>query len=208
MTGSANCLIDDLSGAEDGGIEDQSEEYAPELIRWVKPPITGGGTMSTQALQYDLAVQPLPQTDNVFDAYVFGDGPRTMTPFRPLHLISIGNLKFDDLSGWAENLRWAAEQHVTFGETGWTECPQHMERIAEIRREQTWASAELVISIEDNQKEQEEEPAWVEAMVEGTLASMRRRELDQRMWIWGDIGEEYIDAQGGLQVRKRPWPRR
>ncbi|KAF2450987.1 hypothetical protein P171DRAFT_335396, partial [Karstenula rhodostoma CBS 690.94] len=153
----ADCLIDDLlSGAEDSGVEDQNEEYVPKPTRWVKPPITGGA-MSSQALQYAFEAQPSSEANDKFDAYAFGNGPRTFAPFRPLHLITVGNLKFDDLSGWAENLRWAAEQHSTFGETGWTECPEHMERIAEIRREQTWASAELVLSIEDNQQEEDED---------------------------------------------------
>jgi hypothetical protein len=176
-------------------------------MRWVKPPIAGG-TMSFQALHYAFETQPSHTTNDHFDAYAFGSGPRLCAPFRPLHLITVKNLKCDDLSGWAENLRWAAEQNSTFGETGWTECPEHMEQIAEIRQRQTWASAELAIVIMDNQEEEEEDETWVKAMVEGTIASMDRREPNERLWVWGDVAEEYVDAQGRLQLRWRPWPRR
>ncbi|OAG06002.1 uncharacterized protein CC84DRAFT_1205641 [Paraphaeosphaeria sporulosa] len=197
-------LQEDFLGADDSGIEDQVEEFVPPSTPWVKPPVIGRAAMSFQALLYDFSAQPSPKTDDTFDAYAFGYGPRTMAPFRPLHLITIKSLKFEDLSCWAENLRWAAEQHTTFGETGWTECPEHMERIAQFRCEQTWASAELVISIEDHQQEEEEDAAWLEAMIEGTLASMRRRDVDPHISIQGDIDEEYFDAEGRLKFRPRP----
>ncbi|KAF9730853.1 hypothetical protein PMIN01_10811 [Paraphaeosphaeria minitans] len=201
-------LQEDFSGTEDSGVEDENEESGPKPMRWVKPPLTGGSTMLSQALQYAYSAKPSPKTDDMFDAYAFGNGPRVTAPFRPLHRVTIKSLKSDDLGGWAENLRWAAEQHTTFGETGWTECPEHMERIAELRQEQTWASAELVISIENNQQEEKEDTAWVSTMVEGTLASMYRREIDTIMSIRGDIDEEYFDAEGRLKFRPRPWPRR
>ncbi|KAJ4353607.1 uncharacterized protein N0V89_005337 [Didymosphaeria variabile] len=197
----------DMSEAEASDAEVQDEEYVPGPTFWIKP-LTTGGIMSSQALQYVFEAEPSPDAVNKFDAYAFGNGPRTTAPFRPLHLVIVDKLKFDDLSGWAENIRWAAEQYATFGETGWTECPEHMEQIAQIRQEQTWASAELVIAITDKKKAEEEDEAWVAAMMEGTMASMNRSEPDQRMWIWGDVAEEYVDAEGTSRMRIRPWPRR
>ncbi|KAL1608029.1 hypothetical protein SLS60_002968 [Paraconiothyrium brasiliense] len=194
----------DISEAEAGGTEGPDEEYVAEPTLWMKPPTTSG-VMSSQALQYVFEAGPSPGAVDKFDAYAFGSGPRTTAPFRPLHLITVDNLKFDDLSGWAENVRWAAEQYATFRETGWTECPEHMEQIAQHRQEQTWASAELVIAITDKKEAEKEDEAFVDAMVEGAMASMERREQDTRMWIWGDVAEEFVDAQGmpGIRLRQR-----
>lgn len=203
----ADFATDGSSEAEDSGIDDQNEVYVPKPVRWAQVSNPGSSTMSFQALQYAFAVQPSPKPDDMFDPYAFGAGPRTEAPFRSLHLIIAKNLKTHDLSGWAENIRWADEQHTTFDETGWTECPEHMERIAELRREQVWASAELVISIEEKQQEEEEDEAWVEGMVEGTVGAMQTRELDPSAWVWGDIRDEHVDDNGTWSMRKRPWPR-
>ena len=82
---------------------------------------------------------------NAFEPYAFF-GPRETPPFRPLHLI--GSPELDDLSNWAENLRWAVEQRITFGVAGegWDERPEHMSRIAEVRAGQRWVSQEWLES--------------------------------------------------------------
>lgn len=178
--------------------------YVPGPIRWIKPP-PASDIISIQALQDASELQPSFRNDDKFRAYAFGNGPRSDPPFRPLHLVKIDELKSDDLSGWAENLRWAAEQYTTFEETGWTECPGHMEQIAEIRIERTWASAALVLAIADEQVVEREDEGWIEAMVEGTLASMNKREPHPRMSILGDKAEEFVDARGVLQIRPRRW---
>jgi hypothetical protein len=63
-----------------------------------------------------------------YSAYVFG-GPRHTPPYRYLHQIAQPHPW--DISGWAENLRWAFEQRILFtqsfpGVTEWNESPAHM----------------------------------------------------------------------------------
>jgi hypothetical protein len=91
----------------------------------------------------------------VVSAYAFG-GPRHQPPYRLLHDIEQPDQA--DVSGWAENLRWAFEQRACFYHTeqteGWNESPGHMERIAQIRQKQVWASDEL---LEQLQHEGDEE---------------------------------------------------
>ncbi|KAJ4287819.1 hypothetical protein N0V90_012523 [Kalmusia sp. IMI 367209] len=151
-------------------------EYRGEPISWVKPALNTGAGFSDEALQRVFSEQRSPVVDIPYDAYAFDEGPRKVPPFRPLRLIR--EPKFHDTCGWAENLRWVAEQHSTFGETGWTESPQHMERIAQIRQEQIWASSELVLKTSDEMEEEERDEAWLSAMGAPELsANTAEREL-------------------------------
>ena len=94
----------------------------------------------------------LSDKDNPSSPYAFG-GPRTAQPYRPLNHIEQPHPK--DTSGWAENLRWAYEQRACFGlgsrASAWDESPEHMEIIAQIRKDQVWASDELVDRICEEQ---------------------------------------------------------
>ncbi|KAH8725700.1 hypothetical protein GQ44DRAFT_706952 [Phaeosphaeriaceae sp. PMI808] len=80
-----------------------------------------------------------------FSPYAF-NGPRLRPPYRMLH--DVQQPDAGDISGWAENLRWAFEQRACFWHTfqteGWSESPEHMEAIAHTRLEQIWASDELL----------------------------------------------------------------
>jgi hypothetical protein len=83
--------------------------------------------------------------NNPYSAYAFG-GPRRTPPYRLLNLIEQPDP--DDVSGWAENLRWAFEQNTLFRlphrPDAWNESPEHMEKIVGSRREQGWMSEELM----------------------------------------------------------------
>ncbi|KAF2273611.1 uncharacterized protein EI97DRAFT_480658 [Westerdykella ornata] len=80
------------------------------------------------------------QTDK-YSAYAFGGGPRTSPPYRQLHRIH--SPESDDISVWAENLRWVAEQVKYFqGAYMWDESPEHMEIITDHRVRQEWMSEE------------------------------------------------------------------
>lgn len=61
-----------------------------------------------------------------------------------------------DISGWAENLRWAHEQWRFFpdavGNTGWNESPEQMEMIVRIREQQIWLSDELLAHLNKPEK--------------------------------------------------------
>ena len=166
-------------------------------LRWEKAPPTAG-VMSIRALQFAFEAQhprdPSKETDP-YDAYAFGDGPRTRAPFRPLHLIQ--GVKCADLSGWAENLRWAGEQYATFGEAGWTECPEHMQRIARIRQGRLWASGELMLSIKDKIVREIESEEAIEAAEAHAMQTVPWRESNKRLWIWGDLWQECFDASTG-----------
>ncbi|KAF2870520.1 hypothetical protein BDV95DRAFT_495370 [Massariosphaeria phaeospora] len=70
-------------------------------------------------------------------------GPRQSPPYRALHHIASPDAC--DTGGWAENLRWAAEQQRAFGPTGWNESPEHMEMLVGYRQEQRWVSDEWML---------------------------------------------------------------
>lgn len=108
--------------------------------------------MSTVAQAF--RAEGFPGESDPYSAYAFG-GPRHFPPYRYLHDIAQPDLW--DVSGWAENLRWAFEQRVLFGRDhttalGWNESPAHMACIEQERMQRVWASDEL---LEELMKENE-----------------------------------------------------
>lgn len=89
---------------------------------------------------------------SAYSPYAFG-GPRTSSPYRPLHFIDTPDTS--DGSAWAENLRWAAEQLTNFlsAAVGWNESPEHLRLIDNYRREQAWVSDEWLEAYVEKQKE-------------------------------------------------------
>ncbi|KAJ4335679.1 hypothetical protein N0V87_005937 [Didymella glomerata] len=84
--------------------------------------------------------------DDPYSAYTFG-GPRRTPPYRHLERIELPHAW--DISGWAENLRWAFEQRMLFSRESpealeWTESPEHMAHIERVRTQREWASDELL----------------------------------------------------------------
>ncbi|KAL1608030.1 hypothetical protein SLS60_002969 [Paraconiothyrium brasiliense] len=70
------------------------------------------------------------------------DGPRRNPPFRELYRLTDPGL--DDISDWAENIRWAKEQWETYGVGTWTEYDYHLEQITQWRRENMWWSEQAI----------------------------------------------------------------
>ncbi|KAF1361411.1 hypothetical protein EJ07DRAFT_111500 [Lizonia empirigonia] len=96
----------------------------------------------TQIFQAEGVVE---ETDP-YNAYAF-EGPRRKPPYR--YLGQIAQPHPWDISGWAENLRWAFEQRVLFAQSSpevsrWNESPEHMARIERERTQRIWASDELL----------------------------------------------------------------
>ncbi|KAF2245321.1 hypothetical protein BU26DRAFT_521803 [Trematosphaeria pertusa] len=112
--------------------------YIHGLAHWVAPPSLTEEPSDARIICVFEEEGCLEETDP-FSAYAFL-GPRDSPPYRPLHRID--HPLTSDISGWAENLRWAAEQTATFRTGGWNESPEHMERIHRIRVEQKWVSME------------------------------------------------------------------
>jgi hypothetical protein len=69
-------------------------------------------------------------------------GPRRHPPFRELHRLT--DPLPDDVSDWAENIRWAKEQYSRFRSETWTEYDYHLELIASHRRAVLWVSEEAI----------------------------------------------------------------
>jgi hypothetical protein len=125
------------------------EQYTRAPAEYVAPP---GDAVPSPAAAIRLAFaaeHDVGETDP-FTTYAFG-GPRYQPPYRMLHDIQQPHKA--DVSGWAENLRWAWEQRACFwhaAETeGWNESPAHMELIAQTRQKQVWASDELLELLPD-----------------------------------------------------------
>lgn len=70
------------------------------------------------------------------------NGPRRSPPFRELHRLT--DPPSTDVSDWAENIRWAKEQHALFGSDSWTEYDYHLDMITEHRRLSFWVSEEAI----------------------------------------------------------------
>lgn len=188
-----NCAAhseEDVSGRPTSQITPEDADDARPPLRWEKAPPTAG-VMSFRALQYAFEMQQTSEQsegNGPHDAYAFGDGPRTTAPFRPLHLIQ--GVKCADLSGWAENLRWAREQYMTFGEEGWSECLEHMQRIAQIRQEQLWASSELMLFIQDKIAREVESEEAIEAAEQNNLDIIQWPEPKMPVWTWRTVPKE------------------
>jgi hypothetical protein len=78
---------------------------------------------------------------SALSTYRFG-GPRRHAPFRELYRLTEPMVW--DTSDWAENIRWAKEQHEEFGVKTWTEYDNHLECITNWRMQTMWVSEEVV----------------------------------------------------------------
>ncbi|OAL47559.1 hypothetical protein IQ07DRAFT_515643 [Pyrenochaeta sp. DS3sAY3a] len=88
--------------------------------------------------------EPEELEESAWSAASFG-GPRTYPPYRELH--KLRGLDPSDFSDWAENIRWAKQQHEMYGlEEGyaWREEDSQLEVITAIRRETKWISEDYI----------------------------------------------------------------
>ncbi|KAJ8109924.1 hypothetical protein OPT61_g7095 [Boeremia exigua] len=113
---------------------------------YVSPPSDIASIPSSSTTTHNSRAEDFARKSDFFDADAFG-GPRRRPPYRSLS--QIGQPKPWDISGWAENLRWAFEQRVLFAkehpEAGlWNESPEHVACIERERIQRVWASDELL----------------------------------------------------------------
>ncbi|KAH7072014.1 hypothetical protein BKA63DRAFT_61712 [Paraphoma chrysanthemicola] len=114
---------------------------------FLKPPILSANRLRVdwQSL-YLYAAEGCTSVDEMWASALSSarfNGPRRHAPFRELHRLSIPLPA--DVSDWAENIRWAKEQHKFFGSDTWTEYDYHLELITEHRRAIYWVSEEAVM---------------------------------------------------------------
>ncbi|CAO2653654.1 Nn.00g030650.m01.CDS01 [Neocucurbitaria sp. VM-36] len=133
------------------------EPYIRGPAKYIAPPNDVAGP-ADNVVNLAFLEEGAPSENDPFSPYAFA-GPRCSPPYRMLHRITQPDT--EDNSGWAENLRWASEQRVCFGHIlrtdAWNESSEHMEYIAEIRKEQLWASDELVELLTREQIREEED---------------------------------------------------
>lgn len=141
--------FDDIEGDADGE-RAHSQEYIRAPATYVAPPIATQ-VPPTVAINFAFAAEHDAGETDPSRPYAFG-GPRHRPPYRMLH--NIEQPHASDISGWAENLRWAWEQRACFWHAveteGWNESPAHMEIMATIRQEQVWASDDLLERLVEN----------------------------------------------------------
>jgi hypothetical protein len=130
-------------------MENETPQYSRSAAEYVAAP-KEVITASYEAIDLAFAAEGAVGETDPSSAYAFG-GPRHQPPFRMLH--DIAQPDPADISGWAENLRWAFEQRACFWHAveteGWNESPEHMEFIAKTRQTQVWASDELLDQLPD-----------------------------------------------------------
>ena len=123
--------------------------------RYVPPPSIAATLDTSVILEIFQSDGVFGETDP-YSAYAF-ERPRRSPPYRCLH--QIAQPRPWDISGWAENLRWAFEQRVLFGREhaavlGWNESPAHMAYIEQQRTQGVWASDELLEVLQDEDVDQ------------------------------------------------------
>ncbi|KAF2998931.1 hypothetical protein E8E13_006303 [Curvularia kusanoi] len=128
-------LTFDMMQATSGWMVDSSTAFfAPPILPEDHLPIT---FPNVHILAHETCRTLPEQWNSAFAVYRFG-GPRRSRPYRELHRLS---KPYDwDTSDWAENVRWAEQQHKLFGSTTWTEDPTHLETITFVRESTMWTS--------------------------------------------------------------------
>jgi hypothetical protein len=136
--------------------ETQKEIYIRPTIEYVAAP-EGATAPTPEAIHLAFDSEGNFGQTNPFSPYAF-DESRLTPPYRMLHDVELPHET--DVSGWAENLRWAFEQRAYYRDVrhveGWNESPEHMELIGQIRQTRLWASDELIAHVSRLQEEDEE----------------------------------------------------
>ncbi|KAI8941577.1 hypothetical protein NX059_002792 [Plenodomus lindquistii] len=135
-----------MSTMVDPKVMDLAKAYAHRQPVWLSPPILSENRLKIDSFTIRLYAVEDCTTEaemwrTAFSCYRFR-GPRRHPPFRELHLLTDPDQS--DTSDWAENIRWAKEQHRVFESKTWTEYDYHLECITEHRRESMWVSEEVI----------------------------------------------------------------
>ncbi|KAF2849708.1 hypothetical protein T440DRAFT_518937 [Plenodomus tracheiphilus IPT5] len=145
-----------VNGEVERGTGLRNGTYTRAAATYVAPPEIRTEPQD-RVIELAFRIEGITNGGTAFSPYAFG-GPRNLPPYRSLERVNRPDQK--DVSEWAENLRWALKQRGCFGQLAqagtWNESPEHMELIAKIRREQMWASYELVGHVAEEQYEEEQ----------------------------------------------------
>jgi hypothetical protein len=121
--------------------------YVPRLPIFLQPPVLSANRLRVDASTLFLYAADGCTTEAELWASALSstrfNGPRRHPPFRELHRLT--NPLPHDVSDWAENIRWAKEQHAVYGSDTWTEYDHHLELITAHRR-MLWVSEEAIMS--------------------------------------------------------------
>lgn len=119
--------------------------YALRPPVFIKPPFLSRDRLSIDASNVLLyAAEGCVTNEEMWESALSSTrfrGPRRSPPFRELHRLTEPDP--NDASDWAENIRWAKQQHRLFGSV-WTEYDYHLELITEARHETMWVSEEAI----------------------------------------------------------------
>lgn len=79
-------------------------------------------------------------------------GPRTAPEYRTLHWLQ--DPFPDDVSDFAENIRWAKEQYRLYHVSTWSESPEDMATMSQARIQEAWVSPQFAEWIESSKNSQ------------------------------------------------------
>ncbi|KAH7385353.1 hypothetical protein DE146DRAFT_769167 [Phaeosphaeria sp. MPI-PUGE-AT-0046c] len=121
--------------------------YSKSQPIFVKPPVLSANRLRVDSSSVFLyAAEGCTSISELWNSALSStrfNGPRRSPPFRELHRLT--NPPRNDVSDWAENIRWAKEQHALFGSDTWTEYDYHLALITEHRRLGFWVSEEAIM---------------------------------------------------------------
>ncbi|KAF2472842.1 uncharacterized protein BDR25DRAFT_392698 [Lindgomyces ingoldianus] len=135
--------------------EEKHTESQPRVYKYYWPlqfgfPPPPSESLSDETLSLLFWAEGDPFETDPLSPYAYG-GPRRFPPYRELYRLKEPHP--DDMSGWAENVRWAKEQAFVYRVGSWNESPDHQGLIFSYRKQQAWYSKEF---IEADMKEQEQ----------------------------------------------------
>jgi hypothetical protein len=122
-----------------------ARDFSTDTPSFLKPPILSANRLRIDSSSIFLyAAEGCADIAEMWDSALSStrfNGPRRHPPFRELHRLT--DPPANDVSDWAENVRWAKKQHAVYGSETWTEYDYHLEQITEHRRG-NWVSEEAV----------------------------------------------------------------
>jgi hypothetical protein len=122
-----------------------ARDFSTSTPTFLKPPVLSANRLRVDSSSIFLyAAEGCTSRAEMWDSALSStrfNGPRRHPPFRELHRLT--DPPANDVSDWAENIRWAKMQHALYGSDTWTEYDYHLEQITEHRRGH-WVSEEAI----------------------------------------------------------------
>jgi hypothetical protein len=122
-----------------------ARDFSTDIPSFLKPPVLSANRLRIDSSSIFLyATEGCTNIAEMWNSALSStrfNGPRRHPPFRELHRLT--DPPANDVSDWAENIRWAKKQHAVYGSETWTEYDYHLEQITEHRRG-NWVSEEAI----------------------------------------------------------------